>query len=65
MNHQQATNEPLFLTTKEVLERYRIKSKVTLWKWRKEAGFPEPIHNGRHYAKDSLDKWGEQQKQAA
>ncbi|MBP6520519.1 MULTISPECIES: hypothetical protein [unclassified Shewanella] len=56
---------PLFLTTKEVMTRYRISSSATLWKWRRNDGFPAPIHNGRHYLKASLDKRDEKQQVAA
>lgn len=61
----QQMQEPLFLTTKEVMTRYRISSSATLWKWRRNNGFPAPIHNGRHYLKASLDKWDEKQQVAA
>ncbi|EGT3625631.1 MAG: helix-turn-helix domain-containing protein [Gammaproteobacteria bacterium] len=61
----QQMQEPLFLTTKEVMTRYRISSSATLWKWRRNDGFPAPIHNGRHYLKASLDKWDEKQQVAA
>ncbi|NLQ22286.1 helix-turn-helix domain-containing protein [Shewanella sp. S-1] len=61
----QQIQEPLFLTTKEVMTRYRISSSATLWKWRRNDGFPAPIHNGRHYLKASLDKWDEKQQVAA
>ncbi|UAL42175.1 hypothetical protein K8B83_14970 [Shewanella inventionis] len=53
--------EPLFLKTKEVMERYRIRSSATLWKWRKELDFPAPIHNGRFYNIQALEKWDEKQ----
>lgn len=49
--------ELLFLNTKEVMVRYRISSTATLWKWRKTLGFPAPIHNGRFYNKQALEKW--------
>ncbi|MGE6647979.1 helix-turn-helix transcriptional regulator [Shewanella colwelliana] len=70
MNNQHSTadhhnQETLFLTTKEVMTRYRIRSSATLWKWRRNDGFPAPIHNGRHYLKASLDKWDEKQQVAA
>lgn len=61
----QQIQEPLFLTTKEVMTRYRISSSATLWKWRRNDGFPAPIHNGRHYLKASLNKWDEKQQVAA
>lgn len=61
----QQMQEPHFLTTKEVMTRYRISSSATLWKWRRNDGFPAPIHNGRHYLKASLDKWDEKQQVAA
>ncbi|MCU7962780.1 helix-turn-helix domain-containing protein [Shewanella sp. SM20] len=57
----QQIQEPLFLTTKEVMTRYRISSSATLWKWRRN----DAIHNGRHYLKASLDKWDEKQQVAA
>ena len=50
-------SEPTFLTTKEVLERYRLKSAVTLWNWRKKMNFPDPIHNGRFYSAAQIKKW--------
>jgi predicted DNA-binding transcriptional regulator AlpA len=53
--------EPLFLNTKEVMVRYRICSTATLWKWRKNLGFPNPIHNGRFYNIQALKKWDEEQ----
>jgi predicted DNA-binding transcriptional regulator AlpA len=56
-NHQ----APLFLNTKEVMARYRISSTATLWKWRKNLGFPDPIHNGRFYNLSSLERWDQQQ----
>lgn len=57
-------NQIKFLTTKEVLERYKI-SPATLSRWRKNLGFPEPIINRRHYLIDAIDAWDEQQNKAA
>ncbi|BDM64584.1 hypothetical protein NFHSH190041_20360 [Shewanella sp. NFH-SH190041] len=54
-------DEPLFLTTEEVLQRYRIKSKVTLWNWRKKLGFPAPVHHGRFFVTAQLREWDKTQ----
>ena len=53
--------ELLFLNTKEVMVRYRISSTATLWTWRKNLGFPDPISNGRFYNKKALEMWDEKQ----
>jgi predicted DNA-binding transcriptional regulator AlpA len=50
-----------FLNTKEVMVRYRISSTATLWTWRKNLGFPDPISNGRFYNKKALEMWDEKQ----
>lgn len=64
MNDQLPLDEPQFLTTQEVMDRYKIKSKATLWKWRQSLGFPKPVHNGRHYELKQLAQWDEQQRAA-
>ena len=45
-----------YLTTKQVKERFKIKSNVTLYNWRKKKGFPEPIC-GRLYSVNDIEKW--------
>jgi predicted DNA-binding transcriptional regulator AlpA len=64
-NMDHCTQDTQFLTTKEVMTRYRISSSATLWKWRRNDGFPMPVHNGRHYLKASLERWDEMQQAAA
>ena len=62
MSSYTAIKQPvLFLTTSEVMTRYRISSSATLWKWRRKMGFPQPIHNGRFYNLAELEKWDELQ----
>lgn len=53
--------EQTYLTTDEVLNRYRLKSKVTLWNWRKKLDFPDPIHFGRFYSAAQLEEWDKKQ----
>ena len=62
MSNNTAMKQPvLFLTTSEVMTRYRISSSATLGKWRRNLGFPQPIHNGRFYNLAELEKWDELQ----
>ncbi|GAB1102415.1 helix-turn-helix transcriptional regulator [Shewanella algae] len=60
----QHTEDKLFLTTKEVMERYRLSSPTTLWNWRRKIGFPAPIHNGRFYSRKQLEAWDREQEAA-
>ncbi len=64
MNDQLPHTQPQFLTTQEVMDRYGIRSKATLWKWRHTLNFPNPIHNGRHYDLLQLNAWDEAQRAA-
>lgn len=65
ITQMQPTQQPvLFLTTAEVMQRYRISSTATLWKWKKKLGFPQPVNNGRFYNIQSLENWDKQQLQA-
>ncbi|MCH4294195.1 helix-turn-helix domain-containing protein [Shewanella sp. 3B26] len=59
------TQQPQFLTTKEVMQRYRIASPATLWNWRKRLGFPGPVHHGRFYSLRQLEAWDLAQEQSA
>lgn len=42
-------------------------SDMTLWRWERERGFPEPTRIGRfkYWRRGEIDAWLEQQKQAA
>ena len=49
-----------YLTTKQVKERFRFSSSVTLHNWRKKRGFPNPI-NGRLYSITEIEQWEKEQ----
>lgn len=52
------TTQEQLLNVNEVMSMVGVKSRTTLWKWRKLRGFPEPISQYRgHWFKSSIEQW--------
>lgn len=56
------SNENLYLSVKQVAARFHV-SKDTIWRWRRECGFPPPIKLGGNTSRwrlSHIEEWESQ-----